>query len=186
MKTTTKKINFIFSLLFVFAISATFTSCSKTNDRYNKEIKTADSLFNKQQYLESKTYYVNALKLKKGEAHPTNQIVKIDVLLSEMKDLNNKKDSEIKETEPVTVKEVKKPNPYLVVVGSYEVESNAYARQKKLNNKGFKSSVVKSATGNFLVSIKSFNTLTKSYNYLNSIDENEDFDINEAWVYKIK
>ena len=72
------------------------------------------------------------------------------------------------------------------MIASYAIASNATAHQKKLNSKGYTTSIVKSSKGNFLLSIQSFSTLTKSYNYLESLDMSDDYDIDEAWVYEIK
>lgn len=183
MKNTFTRNTFIFSILFAFAIS--FTSCSEDTTAYKKEIETADSFFKKQQYNEAKTYYLKAAKLNKGETYPTNQIAKINTLLSEIKEKKVKPDTEVKVTKVVATK-TKIQNPFIVVIASYAIESNAKAHEKKLNNKGYKISIVKSSAGNFLVSLDAFNTLTKSYNYLESLDISEDYDINEAWVYEIK
>jgi hypothetical protein len=187
MKKTIKKNIFISSLLFALAISITFTSCSKNNDAYKKEIETADALFKKQQYDEAKTHYVNALKLKKDEMHPTSQIGKINIFLSEIKNRSIKKDTKVKETKIVIVEpKATVKNPFVVVIASYAIESNAFAHQNKLNSNGHKTSIVKSSIGNFLISLQAFNTLTKSYNYLESLDLSDDYDIDEAWVYEIK
>ena len=221
MKKIFKQKSLIFSLLAVFVISITFSSCNN-NKAYDQEIKAADALFKKEQYLQSKTHYSKALTLKKGEAYPKDQIAKINTLLTQIKNeqynakikeadafFNNKEykrakraylsasttkpnenypKQKINEIDALTAKStVDKSKPYLVVVGSYAIESNAYAHQKKLNNQGFKSTVVKSVIGNYLVSIKSFNTLTKSYNYLDALEDGdqEEYDP-EVWVYKIK
>ena len=182
MKKSTKKNAFIFSLLLAFAIS--FTSCSDDNAAYKKEVETADAFFKKQQYNQAKTAYLKAAKLNKDEVYPKNQIAKINTILNDNKEKEIKPETEVKEIK--VVKEAKVANPYLVVIASYAIESNATAHQKKLNNKGYKTSIVKSSQGNFLVSLQAFSTLTKSYNYLESLDISDDYDINEAWVYKIK
>ena len=188
MKTSTKKKSFIFSFLVIMLLSIAFTSCTdKTEEAYKKEIKTADALFKKQQFNEAKTYYLKAAQLKKGEAYPKGQISKINTILSEIKDKKNKKDAELKETETV-VKEtkIKVDKPYVVVIASYAIASNAKAHQKKLNSKGYNTTIVKSDAGNHLIGLQTFKTLTASYNYLESLDISDDYDIDEAWVYEIK
>ena len=182
MKNTFTKKTFIFSLLFVLAIG--FTSCSDDNTAYKKEIETADAFFKKQQYDEAKTYYLKAAKLNTEETYPTNQVAKINTIISEIKVKLEKKVEEVKPI--VTETKITVKNPYLVVIASYAIASNANAHQKRLNNKGYKTSIVKSSKGNYLLSLQAFSTLTKSYNYLESLDLSDDYDIDEAWVYEIK
>ncbi|MDG1529568.1 MAG: hypothetical protein P8I51_06715 [Polaribacter sp.] len=182
MKKSIKNNSLLFSLLFALAIS--FIACSDDNATYKKEIETADAFFKKQQYDEAKTYYLKAAKLNTEETYPTNQVAKINTIISEIKVKLEKKVEEVKPI--VTETKITVKNPYLVVIASYAIASNATAHQKKLNSKGYTTSIVKSSKGNFLLSIQSFSTLTKSYNYLESLDMSDDYDIDEAWVYEIK
>ena len=188
MKTSTKKKSFTFLFLATLLISLIFTSCSdKNQEAYNKEIKTADALFKKQQFNEAKTYYLKASQLKKDETYPKNQISKINTILSEINDKKTKEDTKNKEAVTTTKKsEIKNKKPYVVVVASYAITSNAKAHQKKLNSKGYNTTIVKSDAGNHLIGLQTFKTLTASYNYLESLDISDDYYINEIWVYKIK
>lgn len=77
-------------LLILITITILFSSCNKTEIAYNKEIKTADSLFTLKQFDEAKKYYVKALNIKKGEKYPTEQIAKIDIEVTNIKEKNYK------------------------------------------------------------------------------------------------
>jgi hypothetical protein len=184
MKKSIKNNSLLFSLLFALAIS--FIACSDDNATYKKEIETADAFFKKQQYDEAKTYYLKAAKLNTEETYPTNQVAKINTILNDIKEKEAKPQVEVTEAKVIKETKVKVTNPYIVVIASYSIESNATAHQKKLNSKGYTTSIVKSSKGNFLLSLQSFSTLTKSYNYLESLDMSDDYDIDEAWVYEIK
>ncbi|MBL4904553.1 MAG: SPOR domain-containing protein, partial [Flavobacteriaceae bacterium] len=81
-----------------------------------------------------------------------------------------------------TVVVVVKSEPYHVIAGSYAIEANATALQKKFSDNGRKSTIEKSRNGNFLVSLNSFATLTAAYNHLITLED--DFDT-PIWVYRI-
>lgn len=184
MKKSIKK-NVLFFLLFI-AFTINFISCSDDNTAYKKEIETADAFFKRQQYNEAKTYYLKAVKLNKNEAYPTNQITKINIILNKIKEKEVKPQVDVAETKILKETNIKVDKPYVVVIASYEIASNAKAHQKKLNSKGYNTTIVKSDAGNHLISLQTFKTITASYNYLESLDTSDDYDINEAWVYKIK
>ncbi len=63
--------------------------------QYAQFIKSADSLFNLENWNESRAIYVQATELKSNEEYPVNQINKIDALLSKLKDLENNYQSAI-------------------------------------------------------------------------------------------
>mgnify|MGYP002639901559 CR=1 FL=1 len=87
MKNALQKTKYIYFLFFTLLISLTFSSCND-NKAYTKEISTADSLFTNQKFKEAKIHYAKALELNKGEVYPTEQITKIDELISKKLDFN--------------------------------------------------------------------------------------------------
>jgi dipeptidase len=55
---------------------------------YNKNIKEADELLNKMKYLEAKSLYEKALKIRPNEGYPKNKIEKINSILSSIEELH--------------------------------------------------------------------------------------------------
>ncbi len=55
---------------------------------YNKNIKEADELLNKMKYLEAKSLYEKALKIRPNEEYPKNKIEKINSILSSIEELH--------------------------------------------------------------------------------------------------
>ncbi len=87
MKNLVKKPTYIFLLVFTLILSITFSSCTD-NKAYTVQIQKADSLFTGQKFEEAKAHYAKALELNKDEVYPTEQIKKINVLLSKRVDVN--------------------------------------------------------------------------------------------------
>ncbi|PLX03807.1 MAG: hypothetical protein C0594_09955, partial [Marinilabiliales bacterium] len=58
-------------------------NAKKAEEQYAKLISKADASFEQSKYEESKTAYSNALKLKPGEAYPTQKIQEIDRLMQQ-------------------------------------------------------------------------------------------------------
>ncbi|TVZ55471.1 tetratricopeptide repeat protein [Lutibacter sp. Hel_I_33_5] len=134
----------------------------KQNNKYDDLIKQADTLLENKEYEKAKKIYLEASKIKSNENNLTEKINSITKIL-----------------------DIKNSKPYHVIVGSYEIESNAYALQRKLKKQNTESTVFKSHQNNHLVSIKSFNTLNQAYNHLYQMEEEYDFNP-ETWVYKMK
>ncbi|MDG1040763.1 MAG: SPOR domain-containing protein [Polaribacter sp.] len=181
----TKKV-LIFSLF--IALTVSYTACKDNNAAYQKELETADALFKKQQYNEAKNYYLKASELNTEEAYPKNQIQKINTLVAEIEaeKLKQKEAALAAKAKEAETKIIVVEKPYVVTVASYAIASNANAHQEQLNKKGYTSSIVKSNKGNFLVGLEAFDTLTKAYNYLESLGISRDYDLDKAWVYEIK
>ena len=134
----------------------------KIDFNYTNKIEAADVFFDNKEYDNAKRAYVDASSLKPNEAYPKARINEIEKLT----------------TKVVVVKS----QPYHIIAGSYAIEENANALQKKFSDNGRKSTVEKSRNGNFLVSLNSFATLTEAYNYLITLED--DFDTS-IWVYRI-
>ena len=166
----------------------TLSSCGDEGKKaYAAEIQKADALFAGQKYNDAKVVYTKALELKKDEVYPTEQIKKIDELLSKAIEDSIIKSNEANEktkTSEAETKEVKKAEskPFHIIAGSYAIKSNATAFQKSLKSKGRKSTIVRSRNGNYLVSLNSLETITKAYNYLNTLESDSD---SSLWVYRI-
>ncbi|WP_139958552.1 SPOR domain-containing protein [Flavicella sediminum] len=171
-----------FTLLFGLMISLTFSSCKdEAKEAYTVEISKADALFQEQKYADAKAIYLKASNLKKDAAYPKEQISKIDALLVKEKEVEQSK-AEVAEAEVAPkIVEAPKSQPFHIIVGSFSVQKNAIGFQKEWSSNGEKSTIVKSREGNYLISVQSFETITKAYNYLEKSSLND-----AAWVYRVK
>ncbi|NVK52620.1 MAG: hypothetical protein HWD85_06770 [Flavobacteriaceae bacterium] len=205
--------------LFICIASILITACSNTDNTYQKDIKTADSLFTLQQFEAAKKYYTKALNLKREEKYPQKQIAKINTAITKIKEdkylsLLQKADSlytnknysgakklylnasNFKPNEEslktkidridklMTDQKRKADKPFHVIVGSYSVESNAVAHQKRLATSNIQSNIKISREGNHLISIKSFKSINKAYNYLDYLENNNDpMYKDKIWIY---
>lgn len=134
-------------------------------EAYKKQIKSADDLLAAKKYTDAKSAYEKASKMKPKEAYPKTKINEINVILAELKK-----------------QEEYNKYPYHIVVGCFQVASNAERLNKKLLAEGHKSRIIKIANGRFdAVTVASFPTLKDSYNQLNKAKS--EF-TEEAWVMK--
>lgn len=172
-----------FTFLLGLIISFTSSSCKDDKEAYAVEISKADALFQNQQYVDAKAIYLKASSLKKDEAYPKSQISKIDELLvKKIEDKQPKPKTKEVEIAPKIVA-VQNAKPFYIIVGSFAVQKNAIGFQKELSAKSQKSTIIRSQEGNYLVSVKSFETITKAYNYL---DEEALDLVDSTWVYRAK
>ena len=117
----------------------------KSDSQYNQEIAKANSLFKAKKYNKAKYAYIVANKLKPEEELPMDMIRKIDILLSEYQNQENK-------------------DPFNLIVGSFKVESNALKLNKLLKSKGYDSKIIDWDYGFKLVTFGSYPTIHKAYN----------------------
>lgn len=136
----------------------------KIDFNYSAKIEQADAFLANKEYNNAKRAYVDAGNIKPSEAYPKAKIREIE---------------EITNPKTVTAPSLS----YHVIAGSYAIESNATALQKKFNDEGRTSTIERSRNGNYLVSLQSFATINEAYNYLITLED--DFDTS-IWVYRIK
>ena len=176
--------NLTFTTLLGLFVSLVLMSCGDgVKEAYDAEVSKADVLFQKKEYVDAKAVYLKASSIKKDEVYPREQITKIEDLLS-------KRQEDVEEVSNIPNVEVEKglvesssSKPFHIIVGSFSIQNNALGYQKELSSKGQQSLILRSREGNYLVSIHSWETLTKAYNYLAANKET----LNEAsWVYRVK
>lgn len=134
----------------------------KIDNQYNKELQLADSLFNENNFEEAKFAYIRADKIKPDETYPIEMIKKIQDLQLEAQ-----------------IQEEEKNNPYYIIVGSFQIESNAFNLQTELISKGFDSRILEGINDFNRVTLTSHPDIHVAYNNLpNAFEQfNED-----AWV----
>lgn len=133
--------------------------------QYKKIISEADNLFKQEAYNEAKATYLKSLKIIANKEYPKEQISKIDIILTE-----------IKEQEEFLA------NPYHIVIGCFTIEANATKLNAKLISEGYKSRILPLYGGKYkIVTINSFDNNTAAYNNITEIKEKFQ---GQAWVYK--
>ncbi len=134
----------------------------RLEDSYSIKIKEADAFLSKKEYSKAKRAYAAASVIKPNETYPKTKINEITKATAQVKVAN--------------------ANAYHIIAGSYAIQSNATKFQKSLTSKGRKSTIIRSRNGNYLVSLKALETITKAYNYRNTLKDASDASV---WVYKI-
>ena len=134
----------------------------KIEHNYSNKIKDADAFFSNKEYTKAKNAYVDASNIKINEKYPKTKINEITIATAKIK--------------------AAKAKPYHLITGSYALKTNATEFQKSLKSKGRKSTIIRSRNGNYLISLHSFETITKAYNY--RITLKNDFDAS-IWVYRV-
>ncbi len=127
-------------------------------------MEEADDLFNKNIYEEALLVYKEASIINPDEQYPKDMISKIDNLLAEEQEVN-----------------VEQESPYHIVVGSFQVKSNAIKLQQKLITKGYNSTLISRFDGGFnAVTYLSFADIHSAYNNLPPAQNL--FDDEDVWV----
>lgn len=118
-------------------------------ENYYREIEQADNFFDNEEYESALAAYQRAVYFK-SEQYPKERIKEIELLLSEY--------VEAVETANYT---------YHIIVGSFEIESNAEKMMQKLKDNGFDSRLVSRFDGQYTaVILASYPTIHDAYNDL--------------------
>lgn len=134
------------------------------DDNYSEELGIAESLFNGQNYNEAKHAFIRANKIKPDEQYPIDMINKIQELQLKIEQ-----------------EEEEKNNPYFMIVGSFEVESNAINLQSQLISLGYDSKILVGVQGFKRVTFSSYPDIHAAYNKLpDAFAEG----YNDAWIYR--
>jgi tetratricopeptide (TPR) repeat protein len=141
---------------------------TENDKKYLDVIKKADELFAEKRYEESRLAFLNASRLKPAEDYPKEKIAELDVILAkiaeEMAALNQ---------------------PYFIIVGCFEIESNATKLNKLLKDEGYESIILPDYLGKYsAVTIGSYDDLKEAWNKLPAILDMELFWDDTPWVLK--
>ena len=118
-------------------------------ENYYREIDQADNFFDNEEYESALAAYQRAVYFK-SEQYPKDKIKEIELMLSVVE--------EVVETTNYT---------YHIIVGSFEIESNAEKLQQKLKDAGFNSRLVSRFDGEYTaVILASYPTIHDAYNDL--------------------
>jgi len=131
-------------------------------ENYYREIELADNFYDKEEYQSALEAYTRALYFK-SEQYPKDRIDEIELMLVEV------------------VEEVVENTNYRyhIIVGSYEIESNAERMMQKLKDEGFDSRLVSRFDGEYTaVILSSYPTIHDAYNDLTDAKAHTD----HPWV----
>ena len=119
-------------------------------ENYYREIEMADNFYDNEEYQSALEAYTRALYFK-TEQYPKDRIDEIELMLAE-----------------VTEEVVENTNyTYHIIVGSFEIESNAERMMQKLKDDGFDSRLVSRFDGEYTaVILSSYPTIHDAYNDL--------------------
>lgn len=134
----------------------------EAEENYLVEIEEGDDFFNNGEYEAAIASYVSALSFKPAELYPVDRINEIELMLEEAEEMANSDN-----------------NRFHIVVGSFEIESNAEDFQQKLKDQGYNARLVSRSDGVFTaVILSSYPTLNDAYNGLSDAREQ----MGHAWV----
>lgn len=118
-------------------------------ENYYREIDQADNFFDNEEYESALAAYQRAVYFK-SDQYPKDRIKEIELLLSETADVV-----------------ANSSYTYHIIVGSFEIESNAEKMQQKLKDAGFDSRLVSRFDGQYTaVILASYPTIHDAYNDL--------------------
>ncbi|RLD24354.1 MAG: hypothetical protein DRI54_06220 [Bacteroidetes bacterium] len=133
-------------------------------ENYYREIELADNFYTNEEYQSALEAYTRALYFK-TEQYPKDRIDEIELMLAEVTE-------EVVETTTTTYR-------YHIVVGSFEIESNAEKMMQKLKDDGFDSKLVSRFDGEYTaVILSSYPTIHDAYNDLTDAKAHTDY----PWV----
>ncbi len=141
---------------------------TKINDSiYLKNITDADVFFNNKEYKKAKQAYTKATQLKPDEEYSKTMIDEIN------QEINTQNKNNLNNTDT---------HKYQIIAGSYRIESGAKRAKIEFLKTYEETKIITSRwNGNFLVSITSFSTIHKAYNFL---EKNRSLFNQEIWVYR--
>jgi tetratricopeptide (TPR) repeat protein len=118
-------------------------------ENYYREIEQGDDFYDSEEFESALAAYQRAVYFK-SEQYPKDRIAEIELLLSDTEEIIENDD-----------------NRYHIIVGSFEVESNAEKMQQKLKDAGFNSRLVSRYDGEYTaVTLSSYPTIHDAYNDL--------------------
>jgi tetratricopeptide (TPR) repeat protein len=118
-------------------------------ENYYREIEQGDDFYDSEEFESALAAYQRAVYFK-SEQYPKDRIAEIELLLSDTEEVIENNDYR-----------------YHIIVGSFEVESNAEKMQQKLKDAGFNSRLVSRYDGEYTaVTLSSYSTIHDAYNDL--------------------